>query len=128
MAIRSVKEMVKEAKAEISTVDVKDALAMAKKGEALLVDIRDIRELDREGRVPGAYHAPRGMLEFWVSPDSPYHKPELTDGKTLLLFCAGAMRSSLSVKTLQDMGVEKIGEIADGFRAFKEVGVFEKDD
>jgi len=128
MPIRSVNEMVKEAKAEITTVDVKDAIAQAERGDALLVDIRDIRELKREGRVAGAYHAPRGMLEFWISPDSPYYKPALNDGRTLLLFCAGAMRSALAAKALQDMGVEKVGEIADGFRAFKEIGAFEKDD
>lgn len=123
MAIRSVKDMVKAAKAEIKTISPADAKAKADAGEALLVDIRDIRELTREGRVPGAYHAPRGMLEFWISPDSPYHKAELTDAKSLILFCASAWRSALSTKTLQEMGLDNVAEIDGGFTAWRDAGL-----
>lgn len=123
MAIKSVKEMVQAAKANIKTLRPEDAKAKADAGEALLVDIRDIRELDREGRIPGAYHTPRGMLEFWVSPDSPYHKPALTDAKEIILFCASAWRSALSAQTLQEMGVDTVAEIDGGFTAWRDQGL-----
>lgn len=122
MPIRPVKELVAEAKKQIKTLSVTDAQARQTAGEALLVDIRDPRELVREGRIPGAFHAPRGMLEFWIDPSSPYHKPELTTDKTLILFCASAWRSALSVKTLQDMGVDNIAEIEGGFGAWRKAG------
>lgn len=129
MPIRPVKELVAEAKTQITTLSVDDARAQQAAGNALLVDIRDPRELAREGRIPGAFHAPRGMLEFWIDPESPYHKPDLASGKTLILFCASAWRSALSVKTLQDMGVDKIAEIEGGFGAWLKAGApIEKDD
>jgi rhodanese-related sulfurtransferase len=120
--------MVAAAKDQIRSISPSEAKAKADAGEALLVDIRDIRELAREGRVPGAFHAPRGMLEFWVSPDSPYHKTELAEAKELILFCASAWRSALSVQTLQGMGVEAISEIEGGFAAWRDSGLpVEKD-
>ena len=119
MPITPVRDLVAAAKEQITTLSPEDALARVNAGEALLVDIRDIRELSREGRIPGAYHAPRGMLEFWIDPDSPYHKPELATSKTLVLFCASAWRSALSAKSLQDMGVEGIAEIDGGFTAWR---------
>ena len=129
MPIRPVKELVADAKNEITTLSVDAARAQQAAGDALLVDIRDPRELSREGRIPGAFHAPRGMLEFWIDPQSPYHKPELASGKTLILFCASAWRSALSVKTLQDMGVDNIAEIDGGFGAWRKAGApIEKDD
>lgn len=129
MPIRPVKELVADAKNEITTLSVDEARTRQAAGDALLVDIRDPRELSREGRIPGAFHAPRGMLEFWIDPQSPYHKPELASGKTLILFCASAWRSALSVKTLQDMGVENIAEIDGGFGAWRKAGApIEKDD
>jgi len=115
--------MVKDAKTEITTLSPEEAKARADRGDALLVDIRDIRELDREGRIPGAFHAPRGMLEFWVSPDSPYHKDALTDAKEVILFCASAWRSALSAKTLQDMGMENVAEIDRGFGGWRDAGL-----
>ncbi|MGI3187249.1 rhodanese-like domain-containing protein [Nioella aestuarii] len=118
-----VKTLVAEAKAVIETISPADALAQAEAGEALLVDIRDIRELEREGRIPGAFHAPRGMLEFWVDPESPYHKPPLATDKTLVLFCASAWRSALSAKALQEMGVENVAEIDGGFSAWRAAGL-----
>jgi rhodanese-related sulfurtransferase len=122
MPITPVKDLVAAAKREITSLTPEAARAMAERGEALLVDIRDVRELEREGRVPGAFHAPRGMLEFWVDPASPYHKPPLATDRTLVLFCASAWRSALSAKALKDMGVEKVAEIEGGFSAWKAGG------
>jgi rhodanese-related sulfurtransferase len=115
--------MVKAAKAEITTLSPAEAKARADAGDALLVDIRDIRELSRDGRIPGAFHAPRGMLEFWVAPDSPYHKPQLTGETPIILFCASAWRSALSTKTLQDMGLEGVAEIEGGFTGWRDEGL-----
>ena len=123
MPITPVKTLVAEAKAVIRTITPEEAQAMAEAGQALLVDIRDVRELDREGRVPGAFHAPRGMLEFWVDPESPYHKPPLATDRVLVLFCASAWRSALSAKALQEMGVENVAEIDGGFTAWKKAGL-----
>lgn len=123
MAIKSVKEMVKAAKAEIKQVSVEEAQKRNGDDDFLLVDIRDVRELNRDGRVPNAFHAPRGMLEFWVSPDSPYHKDLFADeNKTYVFFCAAAARSSLAVKTLQDMGMGNIAEMTGGFAAWRDAG------
>ena len=122
MPITPVKTLVSEAKDQITTLSQEEAEAKANAGEALLVDIRDIRELKRDGRVPGAMHAPRGMLEFWIDPQSPYHKRDFATDKTLILFCASAWRSALAVKTLQDMGVENIAEMDGGFSAWKSRG------
>lgn len=123
MPIRPVSELVAEAKTKISTWSAADARRAANEGRALLVDIRDVRELDRDGRVPGAFHAPRGMLEFWIDPKSPYHKPPLATDRTLVLFCASGWRSALSVEALQRMGVENIAEIADGFSGWRNAGL-----
>jgi len=123
MPITPVKSLVEQAKSEITSLSPQDALAAVDAGTALLVDIRDPRELDREGRIPAAFHAPRGMLEFWIDPASPYHKQELATDKTLVLFCASAWRSALSVKQLQDMGVEAIAEIEGGFGKWKAEGL-----
>ncbi len=123
MAIKSVKEMVKAAKAEIKQVSVEEAQKRNGDDDFLLVDIRDVRELDRDGRVPNAFHAPRGMLEFWVSPDSPYFKEIFADeSKTYVFFCAAAARSSLAVKTLQDMGMTNAAEMIGGFAGWRDAG------
>lgn len=123
MAIRPVKDMVRDAKTRIAAFSAEDARAKADAGDALLVDIRDVRELEREGRIPGAFHAPRGMLEFWIDPASPYHKPELATDKQLVLFCASGWRSALSVDALQDMGVGNIAEMDGGFTAWRDAGL-----
>ncbi len=122
MAITPVKTLVAAAKAEIDTLSADEVRAGLENGAMLLVDIRDIRELDREGRIPGAFHAPRGMLEFWIDPESPYHKVALATDKTLVLFCASAWRSALSVKALKDMGVENIAELEGGFTTWRDSG------
>ena len=122
MAITPVKTLVSQAKEEIETLLQEDAEAQVEAGNAQFIDIRDIRELKRDGRIPGALHAPRGMLEFWLDPASPYHKPEFIMDKKLILFCASAWRSALAVKTLQDMGFENIAEMEGGFGEWKKRG------
>ena len=88
----------------------------------VLVDIRDIRELNRDGKVPGAFHAPRGMLEFWIDPASPYFKPKFGEDKKFVFFCAGGLRSALAAKTAQDMGLKPVAHIVGGFGAWKKAG------
>ncbi|WP_284262824.1 rhodanese-like domain-containing protein [Roseicyclus amphidinii] len=119
MAITPVKTLVAAAKAAITTLEQETAAEAVAAGRAVFVDIRDIRELERDGRLPGAIHAPRGMLEFWVDPESPYHKPAFATDKTLILVCAGAQRSALATKALQDMGMENVAEMAGGFSEWK---------
>ena len=115
MAIASVKEMVEAAKAEIDNISPEEASRRADEEGALIVDIRDVRELQRDGAIPGAMHAPRGMLEFWVSQDSPYTNEIFGADREFVLCCAGGMRSALSAKTLKDMGMENISHIETGF-------------
>ncbi|MCT4684971.1 MAG: rhodanese-like domain-containing protein [Roseicyclus sp.] len=122
MAITPVKTLVAAAKAAITTLEQETAAEAVAAGRAVFVDIRDIRELERDGRLPGAIHAPRGMLEFWVDPESPYHKPAFATDKTLILVCAGAQRSALATKALQDMGMENVAEMAGGFSEWKKAG------
>jgi rhodanese-related sulfurtransferase len=90
--------------------------------DVVLVDLRDIRELNRDGKVPGAFHAPRGMLEFWVDPESPYYKEIFGSGKKFVFLCAGGMRSALAAQTVQKMGLEPVCHIEGGFRAWQEAG------
>lgn len=122
MTVTPIQKLLEAARAEITTLSIEDAMREVDSGSALFVDIRDIRELQREGRIENAFHAPRGMLEFWIAPDSPYHKPELSDGRRLILFCASAWRSALSTKTLQDMGLDNVAELEGGFKAWVAAG------
>ena len=122
MAITPVQELVMRAKEEIETLSRDEVWRLAEAGEALVGDIRDPRELEREGRFPGAMHAPRGMLEFWFDPASPYHKEAFATDKKIILFCAGAWRSALAAKALRDMGGENIAEMDGGFGAWKKDG------
>jgi rhodanese-related sulfurtransferase len=119
---KSVSQMLAEANAEIETVEAADAIKLKDEPDILFVDIRDIRELDRDGRIPGAFHAPRGMLEFWVDPTSPYHKEIFASGKKFLFFCAGGGRSALAAQTLQQMGLEPVAHMGGGFGAWKAAG------
>jgi rhodanese-related sulfurtransferase len=119
---KGVKELVAEANAEIETITVADAMKLKDDANIALVDIRDIRELDRDGRIPGAFHAPRGMLEFWVDPASPYYKEFFGSGKKFVFFCAGGMRSALAAQQLQQMGLEPVCHMAGGFGAWKAAG------
>ena len=113
------KALVDEAMAEIKTYTVQQAQARLADPDVQLVDIRDVRELEREGVIPGAFHAPRGMIEFWVDPDSPYYKPIFGAPKEFIFFCAGGLRSALTTKTVQDMGLEAVAHIEGGFAAWK---------
>ncbi len=119
---KTVKSMVDEAMQAITTYSVDEAMALYGRDDVQFVDIRDVRELEREGIIPGAFHAPRGMLEFWVDPDSPYHKPLFAQDKRFVLFCAAGWRSALATKTLQDMGLERVAHIDGGFTAWKAKG------
>ncbi|WP_062310201.1 rhodanese-like domain-containing protein [Polynucleobacter sinensis] len=121
-------DLIARAMAEIETVPVIEAQKLLDDQDTVFVDIRDIRELEREGMIPSALHAPRGMLEFWVDPESPYYKPIFGEGKRLVLYCASAWRSALATKALQDMGVPRICHLEGGFSAWKkaEMPVAEK--
>lgn len=116
---KTIKMLVAEAKAETTAIAPAVAKAKADAGNATLIDIRDIRELDREGRIDGAFHAPRGMLEFWADPESPYHKEIFATDGELILFCASSWRSALAAKTLQDMGMTNILDMDGGLSAWK---------
>jgi rhodanese-related sulfurtransferase len=121
--MKTVKSMVDEAMADITTYSVEQARDLHGRDDVQFIDIRDVRELDREGVIPGAFHAPRGMLEFWVDPESPYHKPLFARPHTrYVLFCAAGWRSALATKTLQEMGLESVAHIEGGFSAWKESG------
>jgi rhodanese-related sulfurtransferase len=112
-------ELIQSAMTEIETLPLEKAQQLLADPNVVFVDIRDIRELEREGMIPNAFHAPRGMLEFWVDPDSPYYKPIFGEGKQLILYCASAWRSALSTQTLQRMGVPNICHLEGGFSAWK---------
>lgn len=122
MTRKTARQMVEEAEAEITTHSLDRARELHGRPDVQFVDVRDIRELEREGVIPGAIHAPRGMLEFWFDPESPYHRPEFGEDKEYVLFCALGWRSALATKTLQDMGVPRVAHIAGGFTAWKESG------
>ena len=111
--------LIAEALSKIETLNLEQANALLGDADTSFIDIRDIRELEREGMLPGALHAPRGMLEFWVDPESPYYKPVFGKGKRLVLYCASAWRSALATETLQRMGVPRVCHIAGGFTAWK---------
>ena len=111
--------LVAEAKDQTNSINPADAYDRSQAGNAILIDIRDIRELQRDGRIEGAFHAPRGMLEFWADPDSPYHKEIFATEGELVLFCASSWRSALAAKTLQDMGFRNIRDMEGGFTAWK---------
>ncbi len=117
------KQLLEEANAKIRTLTLEEARAKHGDPSVLFVDIRDVRELEREGIIPDAFHAPRGMLEFWVDPDSPYHKEQFSSGKELVLFCQSGWRSALATATLQDMGLTNISHVAGGFRAWKDANM-----
>lgn len=122
MITKSAKQLVAEAEAEIETLSVDEAIALVDDPDTQLVDIRDIRELWREGAVPGARHAPRGVLEFWVDPESPYHKEFFASGKRFVFFCAAGWRSALATQAVSRMGLKPVAHIAGGFTAWKEAG------
>jgi rhodanese-related sulfurtransferase len=118
----SSKAMVEAAEREIETLAVEDAVALQGSPDVVLVDLRDPRELARDGKVPGAFHCPRGMLEFWIDPESPYHKPQFAADKKFVFFCAGGLRSALAAQTAHRMGLKPVAHIRGGFGAWKNAG------
>ncbi len=122
MALKTpVKQMVQDAEASIKTIPVLDAIGLLESDDHVFVDLRDVSELDHDGMVPDAFNAPRGMIEFWVDPESPYHKEIFASGKTFVFYCRSGWRSALSTKTVQDMGLDNVCHIHGGFTAWKEV-------
>ncbi len=122
MITKGVKALVADAENEIETLTVQEAIGVHGDDGVTFVDIRDIRELWRDGAMPGALHAPRGMLEFWVDPESPYYKDLFASGRKFVFFCAGGLRSALATKAVQDMGLKPVAPIAGGFGAWQEAG------
>ena len=116
------KALVEAATKEIEALTVPEAQALLGDPEVVIVDLRDPRELEREGKMPGAFHCPRGMLEFWIDPESPYHKPVFAEDKRFVFFCGGGWRSALAAKTAQDMGLKPVAHIDGGFAAWKKAG------
>ena len=116
-------QLIDDAMAQIETVPLERAQTLLSDSNVVFVDIRDVRELEREGMIPNALHAPRGMLEFWVDPESPYFKPIFGEGKRLILYCASAWRSALATHTLQRMGVPLVCHLEGGFSAWKKAGL-----
>ena len=115
---QSSKSMVDAAEREIETLSIEDAIKLHGRDDTVLVDIRDIRELTRDGRVPGAFHCPRGMLEFWIDPASSYHKPLFAQDKRFVFFCAGGLRSALAAQAAHRMGLKPVAHIRGGFGAW----------
>ena len=123
MTIKSSQELVNNALKEIKTLSAEQALELVKENKCSLVDIRDIRELDKEGRIQNSAHIPRGMLEFWMDPQSAYFKNgKINMEKEIVLFCAGGLRSALATKSLKDMGYKNVSHIEGGFSSMKKKG------
>ena len=121
MTIKSSQTLVSEALKEIKTISIDEAHKMVSDNQCNLIDIRDVRELQKEGQIDGANHIPRGMLEFWLDPESVYFKEGKLDlNKEMILFCAGGLRSALAAKTLKDMGFKKVSHIDGGFGALRQ--------
>jgi len=119
---RGIKALLDEANAEIKTLSAAEAIEAAKGDDVVIVDIRDPREIEREGRIPGAFACTRGMLEFWIDPQSPYAKPIFQEDRTFIFHCAGGLRSALAAKTAQDMGLRPVAHIGGGFAAWRDAG------
>ncbi|MGV3653824.1 MAG: rhodanese-like domain-containing protein [Noviherbaspirillum sp.] len=123
MALRKgYKALLEEANSRIRTYTVQEAQARLAGAGALLVDLRESREQEREGIIPGAFHAPRGMLEFWIDPESPYYKPVFGEEREFIFFCAGGWRSALAADAVQTMGLAPVAHIEGGFQAWKKAG------
>jgi len=121
MTIKSSNTLVAEALKEVKTIDTDEAYKMLQEDKCNLIDIRDVRELEKQGRVENSHHVPRGMLEFWLDPESSYFKQGKLDlNKEMVLFCAGGLRSALAAKSLKDMGFEKVSHIDGGFGLIKQ--------
>jgi rhodanese-related sulfurtransferase len=120
--VKRAAEMVAEANAAISTLEVEEAKQLVGRDDVVFVDVREGGELATQGKIPGAVHAPRGLLEFYADPSAPYHKPELASGKRLVLYCGSGARSALAAKTLKDMGIDNVASMLGGFTAWQQKG------
>ena len=118
---KNFQELIKEANAKIKTLKGEDAIKLLKNDNYLFIDLRDYREILKEGKIPGSISCPRGMLEFWIDPTSPYYKKKIDLSKTFILYCASAWRSALAAKTLKEMGLDKVFHIEGGFSNWKEL-------
>ena len=116
------KQLLAEANARIKTLSVEEAKALLGRDDVTFVDLRDPRELERDGKIPGAFHCPRGMLEFWIDPESPYAKPQFREDKRFVFFCGGGWRSALAADIAQTMGLKPVAHIEGGFGAWKKQG------
>ena len=120
--VKKAAELVAEANAAVGTLSVEEAQALVGRPDVQFVDVRDSSELAKQGKIPGAVHAARGLLEFYADPASPAHKPELASGKRLILYCGSGGRSALAAKTLNDMGLENVTNLIGGFTAWSQAG------
>ncbi|SEE75231.1 Rhodanese-related sulfurtransferase [Rhizobiales bacterium GAS188] len=116
------KALLAEADAVVPTLGIEEARELQGQDEVVFVDLRDPREIEREGKIPGAFHCPRGMLEFWIDPESPYHKPVFAQDRRFIFFCAGGWRSALAARTAIDMGLSPVAHLKGGFGAWKKAG------
>lgn len=116
------RQLVDEAEALIETLAAEDAVNLHGEDDVLIVDLRDVRELQREGRIPGSFHMPRCMLEFWIDPESPYFKEVFSENKRIVFYCNKGWRSALATRTAQEMGLEQVCHVAGGFSSWKEAG------
>ena len=116
------KALLAEAEAEIQTLPAEQALPLHGDAATVFEDLRDPREIQREGRIPGSFSCPRGMLEFWIDPDSPYAKPVFQEAKRFVFYCASGWRSALAAKAAQDMGLDNVAHVGGGYTAWKAAG------
>ena len=120
--VRGIKAMIDEANAVVEVLSAEDAIKAVQQPDVILIDIRDPREIERDGRIPGAFSCTRGMLEFWIDPESPYAKPVFQENKKFIFHCAGGLRSALAAKTAHDMGLAPVAHMAGGFAAWRDAG------
>lgn len=116
-------ELVQRAEAEIETLSPAEALRRQREADAVIVDLRDVREIQREGRIPDSFNVPRGMLEFWLDPDSPYHKELFSSGRPFIFHCSKGWRSALSTQTAQMMGLPQVSHIGGGYEVWVNDGL-----
>ena len=120
--IKGYKQLIKEASAEINTIPVERAISLLQKDGFEFIDLRDFREIQRSGKIPGSFSCPRGMLEFWIDPESPYHKDIFSKNSSFIFYCASAWRSALATKTAKDMGLINVSHIEGGFTNWEKLG------
>ena len=118
----SVKQLVEQANAEIETLPIEDAISIHADEDVVVVDLRDVRELTHDGKVPGCFHMPRGMVEFWIDPESPYFKEIFHQNKRFIFYCSKGWRSALATQTAQRMGLKRVCHIEGGFEAWQKAG------